>query len=192
VSDIGRMVDEFSSFARMPQPKIEPVGMTELIQNVVFAQRVASPSVAIEFTHPDNDVLADCDERLAAQALTNIVKNAAESVTARIDSMAGTKQAGRIQLTLETADGFAEITIQDNGLGWPLANRERLTEPYMTTREKGTGLGLAIVKRVMEDHRGRLELDQPEDGIGAIVRMKFPVSDQNGPDIALKSENAQV
>ncbi len=192
VSDIGRMVDEFSSFARMPQPKIEPVGMTELIQNVVFAQRVASPSVVIEFTHPDSDVRADCDERLAAQALTNIVKNSAESVTARMDSMAGTKQTGRIQLTLKKADGFAEITIQDNGLGWPLANRERLTEPYMTTREKGTGLGLAIVKRVMEDHRGRLELDQPGDGIGAIVRLKFPVSDQNGPDIALETENAQV
>ncbi|PIW28716.1 MAG: PAS domain-containing sensor histidine kinase [Rhodobacterales bacterium CG15_BIG_FIL_POST_REV_8_21_14_020_59_13] len=192
VSDIGRMVDEFSSFARMPQPKIEPVSMTDLIRNVVFAQRVASPAVSIDFSHPDTDIYAECDERLAAQALTNIVKNAAESVIARMESIAGTKQKGRIHLTLSASGGYAEITVRDNGLGWPLANRERLTEPYMTTREKGTGLGLAIVKRVMEDHRGRLELDQPEEGHGAIVRMKFPMSGRNGPDIASVTENAQV
>ncbi len=192
VSDIGRMVDEFSSFARMPQPKIEPVGMTDLIRNVVFAQRVASPAISIEFTHPENDLFADCDERLAAQALANIVKNAAESVTARMETVSGTKRKGRIQLTLSETGGFAEITVRDNGLGWPLANRERLTEPYMTTREKGTGLGLAIVKRVMEDHRGLLELDQPRGGDGAIVKLKFPVSIQNGPDIASATENAQV
>lgn len=192
VSDIGRMVDEFSSFARMPQPKIEPVGMSELIRNVVFAQRVASPAVTIEFVQPETDIFAECDERLAAQALTNIIKNAAESVTARVEAIAGTKQTGRIHVTLSESNGYAEITIRDNGLGWPLANRERLTEPYMTTREKGTGLGLAIVKRVMEDHRGQLELDQPDDGQGAIVRMKFPISGRNGPNIASATENAQV
>ncbi len=192
VSDIGRMVDEFSSFARMPQPKIEPVGLSDLIRNVVFAQRVASPSIAIEFKEPPGDILADCDERLAAQALTNIVKNASESVTTRVESDGAKAAKGRIRLSLAPEDGFAVITIEDNGLGWPQVNRERLTEPYMTTREKGTGLGLAIVKRVMEDHRGRLELDEPADGNGAIVRMKFPISGQTGPDIATETENAQV
>jgi len=192
VGDIGRMVDEFSSFARMPQPKIEPVALSELIRNVVFAQRVASPTISIEFTEPELDIYADCDERLAAQALTNIVKNATESVVARMESESGKKLGGRIHLALNSVDGFADIVIQDNGLGWPLANRERLTEPYMTTREKGTGLGLAIVKRVMEDHRGRLDLDQPDDGPGAIVRMKFPISGQTGPKIASETKNAQV
>jgi two-component system, NtrC family, nitrogen regulation sensor histidine kinase NtrY len=192
VSDIGRMVDEFSSFARMPQPKIESVELKDLIRNVVFAQRVASPAIEIDFDEPDNDLYADCDDRLAAQALTNIVKNASESVAARMETETAKNAVGQIRVSLTEADGFAEITITDNGLGWPLANRERLTEPYMTTREKGTGLGLAIVKRVMEDHGGRLELDQPDDGVGAVVRMKFPLSGRNGPNIAKQSKNAQV
>jgi two-component system nitrogen regulation sensor histidine kinase NtrY len=192
VRDIGRMVDEFSSFARMPQPKIESVGLKELIKNVVFAQRVATPSISVEFNEDTPDIAAECDERLAAQALTNIVKNASESVTARAEGDAQNDAPGRIELTLEANDGFAVITIADNGLGWPIVNRDRLTEPYMTTREKGTGLGLAIVKRVMEDHGGRLELDSPDAGSGAIVRMKFPLSQETGPDIASESETAQV
>lgn len=192
VGDIGRMVDEFSSFARMPQPKIETVGLTELVQNAVFAQRVASPSVEIEFVNPPVDVTALCDDRLAAQALTNIIKNASESVVARMDADAGKGGAGRIDVSLADEDGFATITIRDNGLGWPQVNRERLTEPYMTTREKGTGLGLAIVKRVMEDHGGRLELDQPGDTRGAIVRLRFPLADGTGPEIASDTEIAQV
>jgi two-component system nitrogen regulation sensor histidine kinase NtrY len=84
---------------------------------------------------------------------------------------------GEIAVRLVEQDGYAVIEARDNGLGWPTPNRERLTEPYMTTREKGTGLGLAIVKRVMEDHKGRLELDVPEDGQGAIVRLIFPLAD---------------
>ncbi|WP_421786610.1 ATP-binding protein [Hyphobacterium sp.] len=192
VSDIGRMVDEFSSFARMPQPKIERVELRELIRNVVFAQRVATPSISVEFDENASDIAAECDERLAAQALTNIVKNASESVISRAEGDAENDSPGRILVTLGTVDGFAEITITDNGLGWPISNRDRLTEPYMTTREKGTGLGLAIVKRVMEDHGGRLELDTPETGPGAIVRMKFPLSTEIGPDIASEAETAQV
>ena len=192
VNDIGRMVDEFSSFARMPQPRIERVGLRELIRNVVFAQRVATPSITVEFDEDTPDIAADCDERLAAQALTNIVKNASESVIARVEGDAQNDAPGRIELILRAVDDFAEITITDNGLGWPIVNRDRLTEPYMTTREKGTGLGLAIVKRVMEDHGGRLELDSPQTGAGAIVRMKFPLSHEVGPDIASEEESAQV
>ncbi|WP_421791580.1 ATP-binding protein [Hyphobacterium sp.] len=192
VGDIGRMVDEFSSFARMPQPKIESVGLSEMIRNVVFAQRVASPSIEIDFKPPSEDVLAQCDERLASQALTNIVKNASESVIARMDADAGKGPSGRIELALVNRDDFATITIADNGLGWPQVNRERLTEPYMTTREKGTGLGLAIVKRVMEDHGGRLELDQPDEGPGAIVRLRFPIAGETGPEFASNPETAQA
>jgi two-component system nitrogen regulation sensor histidine kinase NtrY len=178
VSDIGRMVDEFSSFARMPQPKVERVEMGELVKSAVFTQRVASPSIEIAFDYPDRPVHALCDARLSSQALANILKNACESVSARMDR---DEQPGRLSVSLEEVGGHAVIEVADNGLGWPTPNRERLTEPYMTTREKGTGLGLAIVKRVMEDHKGRLELDVPESGQGAVVRLVFPLADMADP-----------
>ncbi|MCW5723681.1 MAG: PAS domain-containing sensor histidine kinase [Maricaulaceae bacterium] len=177
VSDIGRMVDEFSSFARMPTPLVGPVEMGELVQETIFAHRVASPEIRFDYRRPEDAVIARCDPRLAAQALANILKNAGESVTARSDSEGAKAGAGLIVVSLSTVDGLACIEVTDNGLGWPTPDRNRLTEPYMTTREKGTGLGLAIVKRVMEDHGGRLELDTPPDGAqGAVVRLCFPLA----------------
>ncbi|MEP3073002.1 PAS domain-containing sensor histidine kinase [Maricaulis sp.] len=178
VSDIGRMVDEFSSFARMPQPKVERVEMGELVKSSVFTQRVASPNIEIVFEHPGVPVHAMCDARLSVQALANILKNACESVSTRMDQDGG---PGQLVVSLTEANGYAVIEVADNGLGWPTPNRERLTEPYMTTREKGTGLGLAIVKRVMEDHNGRLELDIPRSGQGAVVRLVFPLADMADP-----------
>ena len=178
VSDIGRMVDEFSSFARMPQPKVERVEMGELVKSSVFTQRVASPNIEIVFEHPGMQVHAMCDARLSVQALANILKNACESVSTRMDQDGA---PGQLVVSLTEANGYAVIEVADNGLGWPTANRERLTEPYMTTREKGTGLGLAIVKRVMEDHNGRLELDIPRSGQGAVVRLVFPLADMADP-----------
>lgn len=175
VSDIGRMVDEFSTFARMPAPKMEQLDLSEIARAAVFAQRVASPDIRVPLNAPEAPVLVECDGRLAGQALANILKNAAESVSARMDS--GTEKAGgTIQVQVYRDNGFGVIEARDDGLGWPTADRARLTEPYMTTREKGTGLGLAIVRRVMEDHGGRLELDEPGEGQnGAVVRLAFPL-----------------
>lgn len=183
VNDIGRMVDEFSSFARMPEPKVEPVEMGELIQAATFARRVASPTVDTSFKRPESPVYALCDARLSSQAMANILKNASESVIARMEADAGQGEPGAIRVELREEEGFAVIEVRDNGLGWPTANRERLTEPYMTTREKGTGLGLAIVKRVMEDHKGRLELGLPVSGRGAVVRLVFPLADASTPEL---------
>lgn len=175
VSDIGRMVDEFSSFARMPAPKMELSDLNEIARSAVFAQRVASPTIKLPLSEGAESVDVECDSRLAGQALANILKNAAESVSARVDSEGG-KGGGQISVKVYRHDGFGVIEVIDNGLGWPVADRSRLTEPYMTTREKGTGLGLAIVRRVMEDHGGRLELDdQGEIEQGAIVRLAFPL-----------------
>ena len=182
VSDIGRMVDEFSSFARMPQPKVEEVELGELTKSAVFARRVASPSIDVTFDKPSRPVLGLCDSRLSGQALANILKNASESVDSRMEKDGA---PGAIAVELTEQDGFAVIEVTDNGLGWPTPNRERLTEPYMTTREKGTGLGLAIVKRVMEDHKGRLELDLPASGPGAVVRLIFPLAET--PEQALQN-----
>jgi len=136
---------------------------------------VASPRLRVPLSVPAESVIVECDSRLAAQALANILKNAGESVLARLDGD-GMKQGGEIAVELRVEDGTAIIEVVDNGLGWPMADRARLTEPYMTTREKGTGLGLAIVRRVMEDHGGRLELDERADGErGAVVRLAFPL-----------------
>jgi two-component system nitrogen regulation sensor histidine kinase NtrY len=177
VSDIGRMVDEFASFARMPEPKVSDTEAGELVQAAVFAQRVASPKIILNYDRPTESVIAACDDRLTSQALANILKNAAESVSSRVKRDGDDAPLGQIDVSVREESGFAIIEVRDNGLGWPLANRERLTEPYMTTREKGTGLGLAIVKRVMEDHKGRLELGVNDDGEGAVVRLVFPLSE---------------
>lgn len=189
VGDIGRMVDEFSTFARMPTPMVEPVEMGELVQEVVFAQRVASPNIRFAYNRPPVEIFAECDARLASQALANILKNASESVSARCDRDGEKGDSGRISVSLVEEQGMVRIEIRDNGLGWPMNDRERLTEPYMTTREKGTGLGLAIVKRVMEDHHGHLELDTPDDALGAIVRLLFPsISNETQPSASETAE----
>ncbi len=191
VSDIGRMVDEFSSFARMPSPKMELSDLNEIVRAAVFAQRVASPNIRIPLVEAPESVDVECDSRLAGQALANILKNAAESVSARVDGTGG-KATGEIAVKVYRHAGFGLIEVKDNGLGWPTADRSRLTEPYMTTREKGTGLGLAIVRRVMEDHGGRLELDDPGDTQGgAIVRLAFPLLD-TGRDAMDASARAEA
>ena len=175
VSDIGRMVDEFSAFARMPTPKMEAADLVGVVEGAVFSQRVASPRIKLPLETPDHPVIVECDSRLTAQALANILKNAGESVLARLDED-GAKQGGEVAVTLKLENDTAVIEVIDNGLGWPFADRAKLTEPYMTTREKGTGLGLAIVRRVMEDHGGRLELEERDDGArGAVVRLAFPL-----------------
>lgn len=158
VSDIGRMVDEFSSFARMPKPVIAREDLGEMVRAAVFPQKVAFPDVAFSIETPDQPVLADCDGRLIVQALSNLLKNAGESIGARTtDDTNGAP--GQIKIVLAAEENVAHIHIIDNGIGLPAEQRHRLTEPYMTTRAKGTGLGLAIVKKAAEEHGGSLEFD---------------------------------
>ncbi|MEM8985966.1 MAG: PAS domain-containing sensor histidine kinase [Pseudomonadota bacterium] len=183
VSDIRRMVDEFSSFARMPSAVMGQEELGELVRSAVFPQKVAAPDIAFKTNIPDAPVLADCDGRLLVQALTNIIKNATESISARIaaeddDSADG---GGEILVSLRRAGGRARIEVLDNGVGLPKAERHRLTEPYMTTRVKGTGLGLAIVKKVMEEHGGALMLEDrgAQGAQGARVTLTLPVADQD-------------
>ena len=179
VANLGRMVDEFSAFARMPAPILESVALDELLTDTLFAQGVAFPD--IKFSRKENeakDVNILCDERLIGQALTNIYKNACESITRRIDEQGLDEPDGEVVTTVSTQDGFVCIDILDNGQGWPMKDRDRLLEPYMTTRKEGSGLGLAIVKRIAEDHGGSLELFNPKQGkSGAHVQMCLPLSD---------------
>lgn len=179
VGDIGRMVDEFSSFARMPKPVMAAEDLKEIVRTAVFSQRVATPDIEIEIEAPDDPLMVRCDGRLIAQALGNILKNAGESIGAKNTSGENPAAAhkGRIRVTLATAEGFARIWVADNGIGLPKAERHRLTEPYMTTRAKGTGLGLAIVKKVAEEHGGALFFDDCDQlgPTGAIVSLTLPI-----------------
>ncbi|HEY0601072.1 PAS domain-containing sensor histidine kinase [Brevundimonas sp.] len=177
VGDIGRMVDEFSSFARMPAPRFTAENPAELLREAVFAQRVAAPDIGVELIEPLPAVVLHADGRMVGQALTNLLKNAGESVAAR-RAAAPKREDGKrpgVSARLEVADGLATFIIEDDGVGLPAKDRDRLTEPYVTTREKGTGLGLAIVKRICEEHGGELKLADAEQLSGARVCLVFPL-----------------
>lgn len=183
VGDIGRMVDEFSSFARMPKPTKSSADLRNTVREAAFLQTVANPEIAISTQLPEEPARACFDARLVGQALTNVIKNAAESVSALPPEQL---EHGRITVTLHNQGDRLAIEVVDNGIGLPVENRQRLLEPYMTTREKGTGLGLAIVKKIMEEHGGGIELlDAPVDadgsggGRGAMVRLTMATERQD-------------
>jgi two-component system nitrogen regulation sensor histidine kinase NtrY len=174
VDAIRQMVDEFSAFARMPAPKFAEQDAAELIRAATFAQRVAAPDIEVTLVEPVPAVRVMADERMLAQALTNVLKNATEAVAAR--RAAGSRAKGRIRARLVSDEGGVAFEVEDNGIGLPDKDRDRLTEPYVTTREKGTGLGLAIVKRILEDHGGELELTDAKSGQGALAILRLPPS----------------
>ncbi len=176
VGDIGRMVDEFSSFARMPQPVMAEHDLRTLVKDAVYLFQVGHPDIEFTFQLPDEAVKLNCDRGLIAQLLTNLTKNAAEAIEAVVeggDTPEGYK--GRIEARVSQDGAIATMMIIDNGCGLPAKNRRRLTEPYMTTREKGTGIGLAVVQKVTEQHNGTLYLEdapEPFNGkLGACMRI---------------------
>ena len=176
VGDIGRMVDEFSSFARMPTPRFTTEDPAELLRQVVFAQRVAAPDIVVELAEPLPEARFQADGRMVGQALANILKNAGEAVAARRINTPADESQTAIIARLVVENGAATFVIEDDGKGLPARDRDRLTEPYVTTREKGTGLGLAIVKRICEDHGGELKLADAETLHGARVCLIFPLN----------------
>jgi two-component system nitrogen regulation sensor histidine kinase NtrY len=172
VGDIGRMVDEFSSFARMPRPTLQLEDAKELCQQALFLQRSGNVEIRYKANLPDHRVSLICDRRQISQVLTNILKNAAEAIEGRGAASGQVLPPGEVALSLEEDGNVVSIIVEDNGKGLPKEGRERLTEPYITTRSKGTGLGLAIVKKIMEDHGGDLVLDDREGG-GARISLVF-------------------
>jgi two-component system nitrogen regulation sensor histidine kinase NtrY len=176
VDDIKRMVDEFSSFARMPRARLTRDDLADCVRQSLFLARVGRSDLAFDDDLPNAPLLADFDRRLVSQALTNILKNAGEGV----DALDPPAVKGRVSVSLSTdADGFARISVSDNGKGFPAQDRHKLTEPYVTTRTEGTGLGLPIVLKIFEDHLGGVELldglERPDGGHGAQVVMTFPL-----------------
>src|ERR1700704_3520621 len=186
VDDIRRMVDEFSRFARMPKPVIEGEDVADTVRQAVFLMKVAHPDLDIETVIKQDPVRAQFDRRLISQALTNIIKNATEAIEASPPDHAA---KGGTELIAAREGEDIVIDVIDNGIGLPKVARARLLEPYVTTREKGTGLGLAIVGRVLEDHGGRIELNDAADirpgARGAWMRLRFAVSG-HAPKIEMK------
>ncbi|WP_229664533.1 sensor histidine kinase [Sphingomonas metalli] len=170
VGDLRRMVDEFSSFARMPKPVFRQEPLLDTAREVLFLHEVAHPAIHFRLEHEDPAPLLVCDRRQIGQALTNIVKNAVEAIEGRGRLPDG--EAGEVVLTLSAPQpGEVVLTVADNGIGLPEA-RDRIVEPYMTTRARGTGLGLAIVKKIVEEHGGTIAFaDRP--GGGTIVTIIF-------------------
>ena len=192
VGDIGRMVDEFSAFARMPKPEMKAIDLRDPLREASFLVEVSHPEVTFERAFGDEPLTGTFDTRLLAQAFGNIVKNAAEAMEGA-DRSDGSH--GIIRIQAQRQGDAIRVDVVDNGKGLPRENRQRLLEPYMTTREKGTGLGLAIVKKIVEDHGGRLELhDAPEEfhgGRGAMVSIILPSTPGRGGE-ANRKETEKV
>lgn len=193
VEDIGRMVDEFSDFARMPKPTKEVSDLRTILKDAVFLREMGNTHVKFVRDFGDEPLNGMFDVRMMGQAFGNIIKNAVEA----IEALPADSERGPLTVKVSAgrkADGTMVVDIIDNGRGLPTENRHRVLEPYMTMREKGTGLGLAIVKKIIDDHGGHLELhDAPADfdnGHGAMIRVILPQMAQvSGSDERLKDRN---
>jgi two-component system nitrogen regulation sensor histidine kinase NtrY len=172
VDSIGRLINEFSAFARMPAPVFAAESGKDLVRQAVYLQQGAHPGIRFETRLPEGDVQLYCDAQQVAQALTNLLQNAVESVLERMKRQEGGAAPGWVAVELVETPERCLIEVQDNGCGLPEPT-ERLTEPYVTMRSTGTGLGLAIVKKIMEEHGGSLSLHNRDAG-GARVVLAFP------------------
>jgi two-component system nitrogen regulation sensor histidine kinase NtrY len=174
VGDLRRMVDEFSNFARMPKPVFREENVHDIARTSLFLHEVAHPGITFVLDPPGGDIRMICDRRQLGQALTNVVKNAVEAIESRRNRGEHSLEGDRIALRLTKDARQLVIDLNDTGIGLP-QDRERLTEPYMTTRIRGTGLGLAIVKKIVEEHGGEIAfLDRA--GGGTHVRIAFDLA----------------
>jgi two-component system nitrogen regulation sensor histidine kinase NtrY len=178
-NDLRRIVDEFSKFARMPEPIKRPTNVTKLLKDVILLFQVSSPKINIVFNNLYDDFNVSIDETMINQAFTNLIKNAGEAIESKLNSQPDLKFDPEIRITIDQIMNDLEITIEDNGIGLPNQGRSRLFEPYVTNRENGTGLGLSIVKKIIEEHNGTLELLDASpfsktDSFGAKMRIVFP------------------
>ena len=178
-NDLRRIVDEFSKFARMPEPIKRSVNITKLLKEVILLFEISSPAIKIKLKNPHGDINVNVDETMINQAFTNLIKNAGEAIESKAKLNSTNKFDPEIRIFIKKNVNNLEIIIEDNGIGLPTQERSRLFEPYVTNRENGTGLGLSIVKKIIEEHNGSLELldaspfSNNED-FGAKMRIIFP------------------
>lgn len=158
VGDIGRIVEEFVNFARMPSPQFKQENIMDIIKSAIFSEECSNPELQYHLHLPSELVYIHCDKTQISQVLGNLLKNAAEANSIK-----------NITVSLEKLEDCCKIAIIDDGDGFPQELLDRITEPYITTKPKGTGLGLAIVKKIIEDHGGKLELQNVDKGAMAVV-----------------------
>ena len=180
--DLRRIVDEFSKFARMPEPERKPEDLLALLKGAVLLQDTGQPGVKFVNALPKGEMLADLDATMIGQALTNLIKNAGEAIETLMEKGVYNGYSAEIRISAEAVDGHALIRIMDNGIGLP-EDRARLFEPYVTTRDKGTGLGLPIVKKIIEEHGGTLTLEDAPAFVegahrGAMAVVRLPLRPQ--------------
>ena len=173
VGDLRKMVDEFSSFARLPKPVFRQEDAVDLVRQALFLQEVAHPEITYRFTIADDVPPIECDRHQLGQAMTNVLKNAAEAIDTR-GRDAEPDWRGKIMLAVSMKGEFMQIEVEDNGVGLPQGG-VNVIEPYVTTREKGTGLGLAIVKKIVEEHGGELAFAAGSEGEGTRATLRFAV-----------------
>ncbi|HJS39943.1 MAG TPA: ATP-binding protein [Sphingomicrobium sp.] len=196
VGDLRRMVDEFSNFARMPKPVFREENIHEIARAALFLHEVAHPGMTFSIDPPHADIRLVCDRRQLSQALTNVVKNAVEAIETRRHRGESSFEGDKVAVKVRDTGGQVVIDVTDTGIGLP-EDRERLTEPYMTTRVRGTGLGLAIVKKIVEEHMGEIAfLDRA--GGGTHVRIAFDgqrlaalADDEDGAQAARRGEDGE-
>jgi two-component system nitrogen regulation sensor histidine kinase NtrY len=182
VGDVTRMVDEFSAFARSPKPQMEDNDIRDVVRAAVLDRQMTTAEITFETKVGKEPIIVTCDRRLMGQAISNLVKNAQEAVQAWSDN--ANKEPGwrgHIETVVRRNGDRVDIAVMDNGAGLPKHNRNRLLEPYDTTKgNKGTGLGLAIVLKSVEQHGGTLSLEDappaPGRAHGAMIRISLPAS----------------
>jgi len=177
-SYLRRIVDEFSKFARMPEPERRQHDLVKLVRDAVLLQENGLPGIKVSLTCNETEIWGHIDATMISQVMINLIKNASEAIESYINNEPHDDYQPEIRVNLAQNGNTTEISIADNGNGLP-ENRARLFEPYVTNREKGTGLGLAIVKKIVEEHGGTLELTDaaPFDGaerFGALARITLP------------------
>ena len=175
VGDIGRMVDEFSAFARMPQPMIKLEDLGQIAREALILQKAAHATITWSTDLPLAGPIIACDRRLIGQALTNLLLNSVDAIAASERSA-----TGLIEVTIQQSADTVALLVADNGIGLPAEDQGRLTEPYVTHKPKGTGLGLAIVKKIMEDHGGSLTLTDRAHSVGAVATLILPRREFHG------------
>ena len=176
VGDLGKIVDEFSAFAKVPTANMNSYDICDTIKQAVLLQKITFESIDIRLEIPDGEIYFNFDRRLISQALINVIKNSSESIF----SLHKNDNFGVISISLVDRSDFVKINIMDNGTGFPKSDQEKLLEPYYTTREMGTGIGLSVVKNIMEVHKGEInlknEISNEKKIIGAIVELILPKS----------------
>jgi two-component system nitrogen regulation sensor histidine kinase NtrY len=190
--DLRRIVDEFSKFARMPEPQTSTEDLSQLVRDVVLLQQAGQPDVSISAQMPDQDVFVDMDATMMSQALTNLIKNAGEAIETLKEKVAPADLEPQVSVVLSSLKNTVQITISDNGIGLP-EDRARLFEPYVTTRSAGTGLGLPIVKKIIEEHGGTLTLDtakafENQSHCGAMAVISLPMAPPKEQTTAEKTD----